>query len=127
MELRRALLVMLGGAVGAYARYALGGWITARTGAVFPWATLIINLSGSFLLGLFVGVRDSDHIALSPGWTLLIAIGFLGAYTTFSTFSVETIHLVSLRSFMLAGANVLASVALSLIAAGIGLALGRLL
>jgi CrcB protein len=127
MELRRALIVMAGGALGAYARYAVGGWIAARYGPVFPWGTLVVNLTGSFVLGLFVGVRDGAHYVLSPAWTLLFAIGFLGAYTTFSTFAVETIHLMSLRSFLLAGVNVLGSVALGLLFAGLGLMLGRTL
>jgi CrcB protein len=127
MELQRALLVMFGGALGAYTRYALGGWITAHTGAVFPWATLLINVTGSLVLGIFVGVRDSDHFTLSPAWTPLFAIGFLGGYTTFSTFTVETMHLISLRSYLLASANVLGSVALGLLAAGLGLVLGRAL
>jgi fluoride exporter len=125
MELRRAMIVMAGGALGAYARYAVGGWFAARYGPVFPWGTLVINLAGSFVLGLFVGARDSGHYALDPVWTLLFAIGFLGAFTTFSTFTVETMHLITLRSFILAGANVLGSVALGLLAAGLGLLLGR--
>jgi fluoride exporter len=127
MELRGALIVMAGGAIGAYARYAVGGWFMARYGPVFPWGTLVINLTGSFALGLFVGARDGAHYAISPAWTLLFAIGFLGAYTTFSTFAVETIHLISLRGFLLAAANVLASVALGLLVAGLGLTLGRAL
>jgi CrcB protein len=127
MEFRRALIVMAGGALGAYARYALGGWVAARMGPVFPWGTLVVNLTGCFILGLFLGVRDGDHFAPHPAWTLLFAIGFLGAYTTFSTFAVETIHLVSLRSFLLAAANVVGSVLLGLLAAAVGLALGRAL
>jgi fluoride exporter len=126
-DVRRALVVMLGGALGAYARWALGGWITERAGPVFPWGTLVINLTGSFLLGLFVGVRDSDHYVVHPAWTLLFAIGFVGAYTTFSTFTVETMQLVSLRSFLLAAANVIGSVVLGLIAAGLGMVIGRAL
>ncbi len=125
MELQRTLLVMLGGALGAYSRYALGGWIRERAGAVFPWDTLFINLTGSLVLGLFVGVRDGGHFVLQRAWTLLFAIGFLGAYTTFSTFAVETMNLVSLRSYLLAGGNILGSVAFSLIAAALGLLLGR--
>jgi CrcB protein len=127
MAWQRALLVMLGGALGAYLRYVLGGWIASQTGTIFPWATLIINLTGSFVLGVFVGVRDGDHYAMHPAWTPLLAIGFLGGYTTFSTFSVETMHLISLRSYLLASANVLGSVALGLLAAGLGLLLGRTL
>jgi CrcB protein len=121
------VLVMLGGALGAYCRYALGGWITTRTGAVFPWGTLVINLTGSLVLGLFVGMRDGDHFTIRPGWTQLFAIGFLGAYTTFSTFTVETMALVSLRSVLLAVGNVIGSVALGLAAAAAGLILGRAL
>jgi fluoride exporter len=121
------LSVMLGGAMGAYCRYALGGWINARTGAVFPWGTLVINLTGSLILGLFVGIRDGDHFAVRPLWTHLFAIGFLGAYTTFSTFTAETMALVSLRSFLLAGANVVGSVVVGLMAAAAGLLIGRAL
>jgi CrcB protein len=125
MELRGALIVMAGGAIGAYARYVVGGWFAARYGPMFPWGTLVVNLTGSFTLGLFVGARDGGHYALSPAWTLLFAVGFLGAYTTFSTFAVETVHLISLRSYLMAAANVLGSVALGLLVAGLGLMLGR--
>jgi fluoride exporter len=86
------LLIGLGGFLGANARFIVAGWVGRMLGLGFPYGTLIINVSGSFLLGLFMGLlhrRSLDF--LQP--RLFFAVGFLGAYTTFSTFSYETLRL----------------------------------
>jgi CrcB protein len=108
-----AVVVMLGGAVGTYARYALSKWVSSQTWAQgFPYGTLIINVSGSFILGAAaVVIRER----LPPGhdtWYLLLGIGLCGGYTTFSTFEWETLSLVRDGSWWLALVNVTASVLL---------------
>ena len=82
--LRTALLIGLGGFVGANLRYWLGGWIAQKIGVLFPIETMLINLSGSFLLGLFMTL--ALHFPWSPEWRQLIAIGFIGSFTTYSTY-----------------------------------------
>ena len=119
--------VGLGGFLGANARYWLGVWFEARAqGGQFPWATLVINVTGSFLLGLFMAL-DVERLALprAPVLRLLFAVGFLGAYTTFSTFTYETLALAETGAPGRAFGNVLGSVAAGLLAAWLGMALGR--
>jgi CrcB protein len=85
--------VALGSAVGGVTRYLLGGWIQQRTGSTFPIQTLLINVSGSFLLGLLQRYA-LDTAAISPEVRTMLTIGFCGGYTTFSTFSFETVRLL---------------------------------
>jgi len=85
------ILVGIGGACGAVTRYGLGTLLAAKLNKTFPWAILLINVSGAFLLGMVVSAE------LSGGWILLVADGFLGAYTTFSTFMVEGFELFAGR------------------------------
>jgi CrcB protein len=86
--------------------------------------TLIVNVSGSLLLGILFGI-SVRHIAVDSAWRLFIGIGFMGAYTTFSTFSLETMRLIDNGSLTMAAVNILAGVAVSLIAVYIGLLVGR--
>lgn len=83
---------MLGGAIGAGLRYGLGGWIQTLSGPSFPWSTFVINVSGSFLIGIVI--RLNLEGSLSPEARLFLAVGVLGGYTTFSSFSYETLTLV---------------------------------
>ena len=117
--------VGLGGFVGATARYWLAGWLATRLGAAFPYGTFVINVSGSFALGLLMGAVETH--AVSPVIRIAVAIGFLGAYTTFSTFTYETLRLVEDGSLLLAIANVLGSLVLGFGSAIVGVALGRVL
>ncbi|MFI5364240.1 MAG: fluoride efflux transporter CrcB [Candidatus Binatia bacterium] len=121
--MREIWWVGLGGFVGANARYLLGGWIATRFGTTFPLGTFVINITGSFVLGVIMGLLDA-HL-LSSTIRLAVAIGFVGAYTTFSTFSYETIRLVENGSMLLATANVFGSVIVGLLATIVGLAAGR--
>jgi fluoride exporter len=121
--MREALWVGAGGFLGAVARYWLGAWAARRLGAAFPYGTLIINTSGSFILGVVMGLLEGH--ALSPVVRLSLAIGFVGAYTTFSTFSYETIRLAESGSVLLAWLNIVGSVIAGLCAALLGLAAGR--
>jgi len=123
--MREFLLIGSGAVLGANARYWLNNYMVGRLGASFPYGTLIINISGSFLLG-FVLVLIANRVVVDPGYRLLIGTGFLGAYTTFSTFSYDTIALLEAGDFLPAIWNVLASVAISLAGAYLGIVLARL-
>lgn len=122
------LIIGIGGFLGANARYIVGTWVAARHGgADFPYGTLLVNVSGCFILGLFA------TLALRLSWSeesrLLIAVGFVGAYTTFSTFEFETLQLLAGESkrWGAAVANLGVSVVLGFLAAVLGIALARLL
>ena len=118
------LAISVGGALGANARYLLASWATTQWGAHFPVATLLINVSGSCVLGVyltFVTERFTGHEATR----LFVATGFLGAYTTFSTFAFESVGLVRRRAYVLATANVLGSTVLGLLGAWIGAMVAR--
>jgi fluoride exporter len=119
------LLIGLGGFLGANARYLVGTWMAERYGISFPYGTVVINVSGSFLLGFFL-IFISERLSVHPNWRLFFAIGFLGAYTTFSTFSFENFALLQERSYLLALANMLGSVALGLMAVVAGIIVARL-
>jgi CrcB protein len=120
------LLIGIGGFLGANARYLVAGWITERLGGSFPYGTLIINVSGSFMLGFFMEFI-SDHLFVHPHGRLFFATGFLGAYTTFSTFSFESLALLQEGSYFLASANIVGSVMLGLMAVLAGMIISRLL
>jgi len=118
--------VGIGGFIGANTRYWLGGWISNRYGATFPYATLVINVTGSFVLGLFMALITERYIA-PPGLRLIVAIGFEGAYTTFSTLEYETLALASSGSLLRALLNIVLSVVSGFVAVWIGARLGRFL
>lgn len=112
-------------AVGAPARYLLDRSVATRNRGRFPWGTFVINVSGSLLLGLLVGL--SLHHGMSKAWLAVLGTGFCGAYTTFSTFSVETIRLVEEGALTAAAMNVAVSLAAGLPAAAAGLGLALML
>jgi fluoride exporter len=122
MTLGLFLVVAAGGIVGAPSRYLLDQFVTGRTSSGLPWGTLAINLSGSLLLGFLTGLALAGH--LPPTAKALLGTGFCGAYTTFSTFTFETVRLMENGRFLSAAGNVLVSVAVGLGAAAAGLALG---
>lgn len=121
-------VVGLGGFLGANARYWLGLWMTGKWGAQFPWATFAINVSGSFVLGLLLAyLAARAELAAGPTLQLLIGVGFLGAYTTFSTFEYDNLQLLMTGQWFRALLNALGSLAAGLVAAGLGVLLGRTL
>jgi fluoride exporter len=116
------LAVAAGGLVGAPARYLLDQFVTRRAGPALPWGTLVINVSGSLLLGFLTGLTLAGH--LPPAGKALLGTGFCGAYTTYSTFAFETVRLLENGRLLSAAANVLVSVVAGLAAAAAGLAVG---
>lgn len=120
------VLVAIGGAAGAVTRRLVDLWVTDRTESAFPFGTLVINLTGAFLLGLlFAWAIERDVLPREVRGPLMI--GFLGAYTTFSTLMLESWRLVEDGAWQLGLANLLGSVVLGVIAVVGGLAVGRLL
>jgi len=115
------LAVAAGGAVGSVLRYLISR-IPLLSG--FPWTTLLVNMAGSFLLGLFIATTG-ERMPLSQESHAFISIGLLGGFTTFSTFSHQTLSLWQAEQFAFAGLNVLLNVALGLFAAWLGWRLGR--
>lgn len=114
--------VALGSALGAPARYLLDRLIQSRHERVFPWGTLVINVTGCFALGVLTGF-SAQHV-VDARLMVAVATGFLGSYTTFSTFTWETMRLVEDAAFLTAAANVVLSTGVGLAAAGCGLLLG---
>ena len=92
----RFFWVAVGGALGSLARYTLGAWIYGRMGTKFPYGTFVINITGCFIIGLALSILDA-RAELPGAWRLAIPIGFVGAYTTFSTFEFETYRLAQDR------------------------------
>jgi len=119
----RVLLIALFGAIGTLTRYGLQGFVQVRTGGVFPYGTLLINLTGCFLLGL-LGQFTMNRMVISPDWRVAMTVGFFGGYTTFSSFGWETAKMLEDGEWLRATAYVAASVVagLFLSVAGIRLA-----
>lgn len=113
-----ALLVLLGGAIGAPARYLTDLYVRRWTGSDFPWGTMAVNAVGSFVLGLLAGAAEGGVL---PAWVLTLAgTGFCGALTTFSTFSYETVRLAENGQWRSAALNVLVSLAVGTAAVSLG-------
>ncbi|WP_088187957.1 fluoride efflux transporter CrcB [Desulfosporosinus sp. FKA] len=120
------LVIALGGSLGAMSRYGLGLWISTKWGQSFPLGTFIINITGAFLLG-FLNILFIEKLTVSPLWRLGIGIGFLGAYTTFSTFGYEVIMLLEGGGYITAGLYTLLSIIIGFAGSALGVALARLL
>ena len=119
------LVIALGAAVGANLRYGLSVWAAQQWGAAFPYRTLLINVTGSFAIGV-VMVLLTTRLAVSDMWRLLLVTGLLGGFTTFSTFSYETYGLLVSGSWFEAGMNIIGSVGLGRIGVFLGAGLARL-
>jgi CrcB protein len=121
------LWIAIGGALGSVSRYWLGGLVSEKIGASFPWGTLVINVTGSFVISV-VGAIASPEGRLDPQTrqfaTQFVMIGICGGYTTFSSFSWQTLNLIRDREWLYAGGNILLSVVLCMIAVWLGWMLG---
>jgi len=118
------LLVFVGGGLGSMARFAVGTFFARWLGAAWPTGTLVINVGGSFLIGLFLTLA-AEKWGLSPAFRYFVATGLLGGYTTFSTFEYETQRLVEVGATGYAGLYVAASVVLGFAAALLGVVIAR--
>ena len=119
MTLPLFLLVVVAGGLGAGVRFVVDGLIRSRVRTTLPWATTIINVSGSFALGLVIGATVSNF--LPPELAVVLGTGFLGGYTTFSTASFETVHLIRHRRVAAALVSGVLMLLLSVAAAALGL------
>jgi CrcB protein len=117
------LLIVVFGGAGSLARYLTGAAIAERWGARFPWGTLVVNVSGSFLIGLVASLLAER--APHPNWRIALVVGFLGGYTTFSSFEFETYALARTGSAWMGVANVVCSVLMGYAAVWLGSSLGR--
>lgn len=120
------LLVAVGGAIGSVSRYLVSNWMVARFGSEFPLGTLLVNIIGCFIIGLFMAM-SSERLSMSPYWRLLIAVGFLGGLTTFSSFSYETLRLLQDADMMHAFYNVGLNLTGGFLATWLGLMISRLI
>jgi CrcB protein len=124
------LWVAIGGALGSVGRYWLSGLVATRYGETFPWGTLAINVTGSFIIGIIGALAVPEGRLDSPSRafvTQFLMIGICGGYTTFSSFSLQTLALLRDREWLYAGGNVLLSVTLCLVAVWLGWLLGSML
>lgn len=123
---RNPIAVSLGAIGGALCRYYLGLWLTRTWGSSFPVGTLFVNITGSFLLGLFATLAAERWLSLPPEWMLLFGVGFLGSYTTFSSYQLDTLRLLDRGSSWLAWSYWLGSPLLGLAGVRLGVAIARL-
>lgn len=129
--MKEILAVAIGGSMGAVCRYLVGAWALARFGGGFPYGTLLVNVAGCFIIGFFMtfvhGIcgKMPESILLSNYTRLLVTTGFLGALTTFSTYSYETFALVEKGNFFLAFCNVAVNLIIGFFATWLGICLAR--
>ena len=122
--IRNGIIVGIGGFVGAIVRYALAVWIGQAWGRAFPLGTFVINVSGSFLIGMLMKLF-TERYYFDPAWRILFVVGFLGAYTTFSTFEYETGKLINDSEWLFAAMNVVLSVTAGFVALKFGEVLAK--
>jgi CrcB protein len=119
--LKTYLAVMAGGAVGTALRFGLSNWFATHCGETFPIGTIVVNVTGCFVIGLFAALTGPDSVLLvSPLTRQVVMIGVLGGYTTFSSFSLQTLSLFNGGEWLRGGWNVLLSVILCLVAVWLG-------
>lgn len=124
--MRTIVAIAIAGALGALARYGVDGFVSRRLLAAFPWGTFVVNISGAFVLGLLMTLM-TEQLTTAPWLRSALAIGLLGAYTTFSTLSYETYRLIEDGAVGLAAANMFGSMAAGLFAVYLGVVAARAL
>ncbi len=122
--MEKFLIISTGAILGANARYWIGDWAARKLGANFPYGTFIINLTGSLLIGFFLTLV-TERLMIDPRWRLLITVGFLGAYTTFSTFAYESFTLIFNGQWLTGLINLFGSTLLGVLVVGLGVYLGK--
>lgn len=125
--MRTVVAVGVAGFVGAIARYGVEGFISERTNQSFPWGTFVVNISGSFLLGVLFALLIEGRVVVVPWLRTGLTVGLIGAYTTFSTFTLETLRLIDGGALLGAGLNAFGSLTVGLAAVSVGIVLGRLI
>ena len=120
------LVISLGALFGANARWIISRWAAKYIGTIFPYGTLFINVTGSFVVGFFM-IWSTERAIVDPRWRLLVVVGFCGAFTTFSSFAYETMAYFEQGQWMLLVTNFLANNLLCLAAALAGMAMARVL
>lgn len=120
----KVLVVAIGGSIGAATRYLVSTWAAERFGSNFPYGTLIVNAVGCFIIGAFM-VLVTERAIANPYWRLLVAVGFLGGLTTFSSFGYETLKLIEDAQLQWAAYNVLANFIIGFFATWLGMTIAR--
>ena len=115
------MMVGIGGALGSMARYACSLALARWFGEAFPWGTLFVNATGSFVIGFFFALTAAGgRLLVSPDWRLFVTVGFCGGYTTFSSFSLQTLVLLRAGDWRLAGLNAFGSLTLCMLTVWLG-------
>jgi fluoride exporter len=122
----RYVMIGIGGFFGAIARYQVAVLIQTRVAAGFPWGTLVVNVSGCLVMGV-VATLLTERLVVNPHWRFLVPIGFIGAYTTFSTFEYELFQANTEGAWLISGAYLMASVVAGYAALWAGVILSRLI
>jgi CrcB protein len=125
LHLQKYLLIAVGGALGSLARYAVGSAIAGRMGTRFFYGTFLVNMTACVIIGFSLTLLGR-HTEINPAWRFLVPVGFVGAYSTFSTFEWETFTAMQTGSFLMAALYVTLSVLLGLIAVWLGVLLARI-
>src|SRR3984885_9917401 len=125
VDLQKYLLIAIGGALGSVTRYLVGSTVVNRMGTRFPYGTFVINITACLVIGFFLAAVG-QRTEVNPAWRFLIPIGFVGAYSTFSTFEWETFVHLQTGDFLIAALYVSLSVLLGLLAVWLGVVLARL-
>jgi CrcB protein len=124
-ELQKYFLIAIGGALGSLTRYLVGSMVAGRMGMRFPYGTFVINMTACLIIGFSVTFIER-HTSINPAWDFLIPVGFIGAYSTFSTFEMEAFAALQTGEFLISAAYVAGSVLLGLVAVWFGVLLARL-
>jgi CrcB protein len=122
----RYLMLVIGGALGSVARYEVATLVQARVPAGFPWGTFVVNVSGCMLMGLAMTLL-TERLVSNPAWRYLIPVGFIGAYTTFSTFEMDIFRANTEGAWLIGGAYLVASVIVGYVALWLGVVIARLI